>query len=94
MSLTKEDVRHVAKLAALKITDEEIPQLQADLGEILGYVERLTAVATIGVVPTSHVHGLVNAFRDDIIKDSLPLEEVLRNAPDFAGSSFKVPKII
>lgn len=94
MGLTADDVRHVAKLSAIKISDEEIPGLLKDLGEILEYFERLSAVATHGVVPTSHVHGAVNAFRDDVTKESLELEQVSKNAPDFARSSFRVPKII
>lgn len=94
MSLTEDDVRHVAKLSAIKITEEEIPQLKRDLGDILGYVERLSTLSTHGVEPTSHVHGVVNAFRDDIIKDSFPTEDVSRNAPDFAAGFFRVPKIV
>ena len=94
MGLTDKDIRHVAKLSALEISDEEIPQLEKDLSAILEYVERLSAVPTEGVPPMSHVHGVVNAFRDDICKDSLPLEDIERNAPDFAGNSFRVPKII
>lgn len=94
MALTEDDVRHVAKLSAIKIGDEDIPQLKQDLGEILNYVERLSSISTHGVPPTSHVHGVVNGFRDDIIKDSLPLDEVSRNAPDFAAGFFRVPKIV
>ncbi len=94
MALTEDDVRHVARLSALKISDEEIPSLRNTLGDILDYVNRLSSLSTEGVPPTSHVHGVVNAFRDDIIKDSLPLDKVASNAPDFAGNSFKVPRII
>jgi len=94
VALTEDDVRHVAKLSALECSDEEIPALRATLAEILDYVHRLASVNTEGIEPTSHVHGVVNAFRDDIIKDSLPLEEVAGNAPDFAAGSFRVPRII
>ncbi len=94
MSLTEKDVRHVAKLSALKLGDEEVKQRCKELGAILEYVERLSSVSTRGVPSTSHVHGVVNFFRDDIIKDSLPAEELERNAPDFKNGSFRVPKII
>jgi aspartyl-tRNA(Asn)/glutamyl-tRNA(Gln) amidotransferase subunit C len=94
IALSKEDVLHVARLSALEVREEDIPQLQRDLGEILAFVHRLSEVSTEAVAPTSHVHGSFNVFRDDIIKDSLPLESVAKNAPDFTASSFRVPKII
>ena len=94
MSLTEKEVRHVAKLSALQLGDEEIATRCKELGAILEYVERLSSLSTRGVVPTSHVHGVVNFFRDDVIKDSLPIEELERNAPDFKNGCFRVPKII
>ena len=95
MSLTEKDVRHVARLSAIQLKDEtEVAKYQTELGDILQYVERLSQLQTRGVVPTSHVHGVVNFFRDDIIKDSLPVEELEQIAPDFKNGSFRVPKII
>ena len=94
MALSEDDIRHVARLSALKLEDSEIPKLRQTLGDILDYVHRLSELPTEGVQPTSHVHGVVNAFRDDIIKDSLSLEEVAGNAPDFTLNSFRVPRII
>lgn len=94
MSLTEKDVRHAAKLAALKLDDSEVEAQRRELEQILGYVARLSDLQTRGVVPTSHVHGVTNFFRDDIIKDSLSVEEVERLAPDFKNGSFRVPKII
>lgn len=94
MSLTEKDVRHAAKLAALKLDDSEVEAQRRELEQILGYVARLSDLQTRGVVPTSHVHGVTNFFRDDLIKDSLSVEEVERLAPDFKNGSFRVPKII
>ena len=94
MSLTEKDVRHAAKLAALKLEDNEVEAQRRELEQILGYVARLSDLQTRGVVPTSHVHGVTNFFRDDLIKDSLSVEEVERLAPDFKNGSFRVPKII
>ncbi len=94
MSLTEKDVRHAAKLAALKLEDSEVEAQRRELEQILGYVARLSDLQTRGVIPTSHVHGVTNFFRDDIIKDSLSVEEVERLAPDFKNGSFRVPKII
>jgi aspartyl-tRNA(Asn)/glutamyl-tRNA(Gln) amidotransferase subunit C len=94
MSLDEKIVRHVAKLSALELSDEEVSRFGKDLGEILEYVDGLSKVAIHGVSPTSHVHGVVNDFRDDITKDSMPVEQVAEMAPDFKGGGFRVPKII
>ena len=94
MSLNEKDIRHVARLAALEIADDDIAKFGQELSDIIDYIDKLSTVPTPGVVPTSHVHGVVNAFRDDVIKNSLPQEEVAENAPDWVSGSFRVPKII
>jgi len=94
MPLNEKIVRHMAKLAALALSDEEISKRKDELDELLSYVAKLDSVSTIGVVPTSHAHGAINAFRDDIIKISLPVGQVVSNAPDFVKGGFRVPKII
>lgn len=94
MSLDANAVRHVAKLAGLAVSPEQVDPLKRELSEILDYVGRLQSVQTRGVVGTSHVHGVVNAFREDIIKSSIPVEEVAKLAPDFTAGGFRVPKII
>lgn len=93
-SLTKENVLHIAHLAAIELEEPEVATLQQDLSSILNYVDRLSELNTHGVVPTSHVHGVVNAFRDDVIKPSLSVDEALGNAPDSGNGGFRVPKII
>jgi aspartyl-tRNA(Asn)/glutamyl-tRNA(Gln) amidotransferase subunit C len=94
VSLTDKEVKHVAKLSALKLSDEETAKSRQELSEILEYFQRLSSLSTRGVIPTSHVHGVVNFFRDDIIRDSLPVEDLEQLAPDFKNNSFRVPKII
>ncbi len=94
MSLSKDEIKHVSRLAALEVTDEEVDEIKAELDDVLSYVEQLSAVNTEGIEPTSHVHGIVNAFREDVIKDSLSLEEIETFAPDFSPAGFRVPKII
>ncbi len=94
MSLTEKEVRHVAKLSALELNDDEVESRRKELSDILDYVERLGQLTTRGVLPTSHVHGVINFFRDDIIKDSFPVEDLEAIAPDFKNGSFRVPKII
>lgn len=94
MSLTEKDVRYVAKLSALSLSEGDVAKMQNQLNDILEYVAQLQKVSSLGVVPTSHVHGATNFFRDDIIKDSLPVEEAEKNAPAFEQGFFRVPKII
>lgn len=94
VSLTREEVLHVAKLAALELSDDEVTKYQRDLSEILDYVATLREVSSRGVPPTLHVHGETNAFRDDIVRDSFPVEKLDEFAPDFAGGCFRVPRII
>jgi len=94
VSLTNEQVRHIAKLASIRLSDEEVETTKRELNSIFGYIDKLQQVPTAGVVPTSHVHGAVNFFRDDVVQKSLLTEEVARNAPDFSRDGFRVPKII
>lgn len=94
MSLSDETVRHVAKLASLDLSDEEVSEMREQLGEIIEYVNQLSEVATEGVTPTSHVHGVVNTFREDIVKESYSVEEVRALAPDYGLGGFRVPKIV
>jgi aspartyl-tRNA(Asn)/glutamyl-tRNA(Gln) amidotransferase subunit C len=94
VSISEKDVRHVAKLAALELADGDVEKTHRELSDILQYVEQLQKISTNGVPPTSHVHGVINAFRDDIIKDSISLQEIEKIAPDFTQGFFRVPKII
>jgi aspartyl-tRNA(Asn)/glutamyl-tRNA(Gln) amidotransferase subunit C len=94
MALTKEELRHIARLAAMSLSDDELEKMQHDLENIFGHVARLSEVITRGVEPTYNVHGHTNFFRDDITKESLAVEEVEKNAPDFAQGGFRVPKIV
>lgn len=94
MKISKEIVRHIALLSRLELKDEEIEVYQQQLSRILEYVEKLNEVDTKDVEPTSHVLSLNNIFREDLVKESLSREEVLRNAPDPTDKFFRVPKII
>lgn len=94
MKISKKDVEHVAKLARLKLTWEEKEKFGKQLSEILEYVEKLNELDTEKVEPTSHVIPLQNVMREDRVKPSLPVEEVLGNAPAREGKYFKVPRII
>ena len=88
------DIQYVAQLARLNLSPAEQEQLGAQLGSILGYIEKLREVDVSGVEPTAHAFPLVNVTRPDEPRPSLPHEEALRNAPAAANGLFIVPKIV
>ena len=87
-------VRKVAKLARLDLTDAEVAEFAGQLSAILDYVARMNELNTEGVEPLAHCLPISNVFRDDTIKESLGTEKTLANAPQRDGSFFKVPKIL
>ncbi|HYY34169.1 MAG TPA: Asp-tRNA(Asn)/Glu-tRNA(Gln) amidotransferase subunit GatC [Gaiellaceae bacterium] len=93
MAISREDVLHVAKLARLEIPDEDIEQVQAELGAILEAVGKVSELDLDGVEPTSHPLDLVNVWREDEPRPSLTREEALANAPDPADGAFRVPAV-
>ncbi|MFH0783829.1 MAG: Asp-tRNA(Asn)/Glu-tRNA(Gln) amidotransferase subunit GatC [Pseudomonadota bacterium] len=94
MKISKEQVEHVAHLARLTLTDEELDRMTGQLDNILSYVDKLNELDTDKVVPTSHVFPINNAFREDVVQESLSREDALMNAPQQNGVMFQVPKII
>ena len=88
------DVKYVAHLARLSLTREEEQTLSAQLGSILGYIEKLKEVDVTGVEPTAHAFPLVNVTRPDETRPSISNEDALRNAPSKANGLFIVPKIV
>ena len=92
--ITLKDVEYVAKLARLKLTDEEKEKYARQLGDILGYIEKLNELDTSDIEPTSHVVSMSNVFREYEVKPSLPVEEVLANAPKKNKGFFVVKKVI
>jgi aspartyl-tRNA(Asn)/glutamyl-tRNA(Gln) amidotransferase subunit C len=94
MELSRDDVRKVADLARLKVTDDELDSLASDLRAIVGYVQVLNEVDTTGVAPMVHAVELDNVFRPDVPVDSLPRQKALSNAPRTDGECFLVPAII
>jgi len=94
MKITIDDVRYVARLARLELADSEAERMTSQLARILEYVDTLNTLDTEGVPPTSHVLEVTNAFREDVIRPSLPREEALANAPRHNTESFVVPRVI
>ena len=91
MAISREDVLHVASLAHLDLTEEELERLGEQLNAILEAVGKVSELDLEGVEPTSHPLDLVNVWRDDEPRPSLPLEDALANAPERDGDFFRVP---
>jgi aspartyl-tRNA(Asn)/glutamyl-tRNA(Gln) amidotransferase subunit C len=94
MSAAPFDVKYVAHLARLQLTPDEEKKLGAQLGGILGYIEKLKELEVTNVEPTAHAVPLVNVTRPDEVRPSLPHADALRNAPAKANGLFMVPKIV
>jgi len=88
------DIKYVAHLARLALSTEEEQKFEAQLGDVLGYIEKLKEVDVSGVEPTAHAVPLANITRLDEVKPSLSQEDALRNAPAKANGLFLVPKIV
>jgi aspartyl-tRNA(Asn)/glutamyl-tRNA(Gln) amidotransferase subunit C len=94
MAAAEINVKYVAHLARLALSPEEETKLAAQLGNILGYIEKLGELDVSGVEPTAHAVPMVNITRADEIRESLSHEDALRNAPRQANGLFIVPKIV
>jgi aspartyl-tRNA(Asn)/glutamyl-tRNA(Gln) amidotransferase subunit C len=91
MAISKDEVAHVARLARLKLTDDELERFGEQLSAILEAVGKVSELDLADVPPTAHPLDLVNVWDDDEPRPSLSVEEALQNAPDRDGSFFRVP---
>lgn len=94
MALSPDEVRHVASLARLALSDDEVARLAPELSDILGYAEQVGEVAAEDVPPTTHPFGLYNVLRADEAREPLPQQEVLAGAPEVEDGRFAVPRIV
>jgi aspartyl-tRNA(Asn)/glutamyl-tRNA(Gln) amidotransferase subunit C len=94
MSVTNEQVRHIAKLARIAMSDEELDRLVPELNNILGWVEQLSEVNTDGIDPLTAVIDQKLRLRDDVVNDGNIRDDVLANAPEAQHGFFAVPKVI
>ena len=92
--ITMRDVEHVARLSRLALTDQEKERMRRELDGILSYIDKLRALDTTGVPPTSHAVPMTNVMREDEPRPSLSQDEMLANAPERSGEFFRVPKIL
>jgi aspartyl-tRNA(Asn)/glutamyl-tRNA(Gln) amidotransferase subunit C len=89
--IDRDQVLYVAKLARLRLADDEVERMTGELSKILEHVERMESLDLDGVEPTSHVVALENVLREDAPRESLPRERALDGAPDVADEGFRVP---
>ena len=94
MPLTPDDVAALARLARIELTSEELAHLAPQLDVILESVARVSDVAADDIPPTSHALPLTNVFRDDVVRPSLPVADVLAGAPAAEDMRFRVPQIL
>jgi aspartyl-tRNA(Asn)/glutamyl-tRNA(Gln) amidotransferase subunit C len=92
--LTREDVEKVSLLARLKLNDDELTLMTAQLGQIVGYVEQLGELDTDEVEPMAHAVEVTNVFRPDELRESLTREAALANAPKADGECYLVPAVL
>ncbi len=94
MAITRAEVEHLARLARLALSDDELDRMVSQLDVILGAVARVGEVAAADIPPTSHSVPLTNVFRPDEVRPSLPPEATLSGAPAAEQGRFRVPRIL
>lgn len=94
MKVTTEDILHIASLSRLRIAKDEEASYREDLDKIISYMDILEGVDTKDTPPTTYALPMENVFREDVVKESLPRELVLSNAPEEEDGYFKVPRVL
>ena len=89
--IDRDQVLHVARLARLRVTEEDLERMPGELSKILEHVEKMDELDLDGVEPTSHVVDVTNVLRDDEPRPCLPRDKALAGAPDVADGGFRVP---
>jgi len=94
MSLSEHDVRHVAMLARLALTDDEVEAMRTDLNSILGHIDEIQRLDLAGVPPMAHAIQVVNVTRADVVTPSFAQDVAVMNAPQAEGGAFVIPQIV
>jgi len=94
MKITKKEVEHVADLARLSLSDDELEKMTGQLDTILSYMDTLNTLDTSQVEPTTHVFSVSNAFREDVVQESLSQADAVKNGPQQDSQFFQVPRVI
>ena len=91
MAISRDDVLHVARLARLELSDDDVAKFQEQLSDILEAVSKVSELDLSDVPPTAHPLAIANAWAEDVPRDCLPLDDVFANAPDRDGDYFRTP---
>lgn len=94
MKITTDEVKYVANLARLKVSDEEADKLAAQMGDIISFAAQLSELDTEGIEPTNHAIKVENVLRSDEVRPSYERDALLQNAPDKKAGCFAVPKVV
>lgn len=94
MKIDRTTLEKIAHLARLEIDEKDIPKMMEDMSKMVSFVEKLNEVDTEGVEPLTTMSHEINSLRDDVVKDQLSKEEVLKNAPKKDENFFRVPKVL
>ncbi len=94
MSVSKEDVLHIAKLSKLNLTEKELEKYTNELSSIVDFANELSNIDVEGVEPTAHILNIRNVFREDEVQPSYDREEILKNAPTKDAGCVSVPKVV
>lgn len=94
MAISKEEIIHIAKLASLNLTEEEISRYAKDMTDILEFAEVVNSLNTDSIKETVGINGEYNVFRKDEVKQTISKEELLKNAPSQDDGMFRIPKVI
>ena len=94
MEISKEEILHIAKLASLKIKEEEIEEYRKNLADILNFAKTINSIDTEGLEETNGATTNINFLREDEVKDFEDKESLMQNAPDQENNMFKIPKVL
>ena len=94
MAINRDIVKYTANLARIELSDKELGHFTGQLERILAYVDKLNILNVANLEPTSHVLEMKNVYREDVVKNSLPVADVIKNAPGKENKLFKVPNVL
>lgn len=94
MNISVEDIKHLTRLSKLHFNQVEAGYYVQDLKRIIEYVEKLNEIDLEGITPTAHILPISNVLREDEVRQSMPVSEILKNAPDAQEDCFHVPQVV
>lgn len=94
MKITTDDVKYVAKLARLNVTEDEAVSLAGEMESIITFADMLSEIDTASIAPTNHAMKVQNVFREDVVEGSYDRELILKNAPSQDSGCYLVPKVV